>query len=226
MPITETRLQRWLAELFRLVLWGLLVTGLVLALAWASLHFWIVPRIDEFRPALERLARQSLGVPVRIGSLSAQSSGWVPSFELRDIALLDPEERPALVLPKVVVALSLRSALLLKLDQLVLDRPELDVLQTADGHLQVAGLSWGMTEGESVVADWLFSQRELIVRGGVLRWHTAPFDPSSADTATPLRLEDVDLVVRNSSRKHLLRLDATPPAAWGERFVIQGQFRR
>jgi len=52
LPITETRLQRWLAELFRLVLWGLLVTGLVLALAWASLHFWIVPRIDEFRPAL------------------------------------------------------------------------------------------------------------------------------------------------------------------------------
>lgn len=208
------------------MLWGLLVIGLVLALAWASLHFWIVPRIDEFRPALERLARQSLGVPVRIGALSAQSSGWVPSFELRDIALLDAQARPALVLPKVVVALSLRSALLLKLDQLVLDRPELDVLQTADGHVLVAGLNWGMPEGDSVVADWLFSQRELIVRGGVLRWHTAPFDPSRADTATPLRLQDVDLVVRNSSRKHLLRLDATPPSAWGERFVVQGQFRR
>ncbi len=99
MPLTETRLQRWLAGWVRLVLWGLLVAGLVLALAWASLHFWIVPRIDEFRPALERLARQSLGVPVRIGTLSAQSTGWVPSFELRDIELLDPQGRPALMLP-------------------------------------------------------------------------------------------------------------------------------
>jgi len=225
--MTETRLQRWLSGLVRLWLWGLLVAGLVLALAWASLHFWIVPRIDEFRPALERLARQSLGVPVRIGTLSAQSTGWVPSLELRDIELLDPQERPALTLPRVLVALSLRSAMLLRLDQLVLDHPEVDVLQTADGQWQVAGMRWGsLPEGDSAVADWLFSQREVIVRGGVLRWHVSPLAPQRSDTVAPLRLQDVDLVIRNSSRKHHLRLDATPPAAWGERFVIQGQFRR
>lgn len=225
--MTESRLQRWLAAVARLVLWGLLVAGLLLALAWASLHFWIVPRIDEFRPGLERLARQSLGVPVRIGTLSAQSTGWVPSFELRDIELLDPQGRPALMLPKVLVALSLRSAMLLQLDQLVLDHPEVDVLQTADGHWQVAGMTWGaMPEGDSAVADWLFSQREVIVRGGVLRWHVAPLAPLNGDTATPLLLQDVDLLIRNSSRRHNLRLDATPPSAWGERFVVQGQFRR
>ena len=225
--MTGTRLQRWLAGSVRLLLWGLLVAGLLLGMAWASLHFWIVPRIDDFRPALERLARQSLGVPVRIGSLSAQSTGWVPSFELRDIALLDPQARPALTLPKVTLALSLRSALWLKLDQLVLDHPELDVVQTADGRLQVAGMTWeSMPEGDSDVADWLFSQREVIVRGGVLRWHLTPLTPSGGETVAPLHLRDVDLVLRNSSRKHQLRLDATPPDTWGERFVLQGQFRR
>jgi hypothetical protein len=107
-----------------LFFWGLLVAGLVLGLAWATLHFWIVPRIAEFRPALESLARQSLGIPVRIGGVSAQSTGWVPSFELRDIELQDTQGRPALHLHKVLVALSLRSAALGQLDQLVLDAPE------------------------------------------------------------------------------------------------------
>ena len=108
-PTTETPLLPWLAWVIRLVLWGLLVAGLVLGLAWATLHFWIVPRIAEFRPALESLARHSLGVPVRIGGVSAQSTGWVPSCELRDIELLDAVGRPALHLPKVQVALSLHS---------------------------------------------------------------------------------------------------------------------
>jgi uncharacterized protein (TIGR02099 family) len=225
----EPRLQLWLSRGVRLSLWGLLVTGLVLGMTWAGLHFWIVPRIDEYRPAVERLARQSLGIPVRIGALTAQSTGWVPSFELRDIELLDPENRPALLLPKVTVALSLRSALLWRLDQLVLDGPELDVRRTPDGLWQVGGMTWGPTvQADSVAADWLFSQREVIVRAGVLRWHVADVagPDALATSSAPVVLKQVDVVIRNSSRAHSLRVDATPPTAWGERFVLMGQFKR
>ena len=94
----------------RLISWALLVAGVLLGMAWACLHFWIVPRISDFRPELERWTQQSLGVPVRIGALSAESTGWVPSFELREITLLDAQGEPALRLPKVVVAISLHSA--------------------------------------------------------------------------------------------------------------------
>lgn len=227
LPSSKPRLQQWLDRLVWLFAWGLLIAGLMLALAWASLHFWIVPRIDEFRPGLERLARQSLGVPVRIGSLSAQSTGWVPSFELRDIELLDEQGRSGLRLPKVLIALSLQSAMGLKLDQLVLDAPELAVRQTAEGHWQVAGMDWGSTlQGDTAAADWLFSQREIIVRGGVLRWHASPSLDQGDEPSKALQLQDVDLVIRNSARKHSVRLDATPPVGWGERFVLMGQFRR
>jgi ABC-type cobalamin/Fe3+-siderophores transport system ATPase subunit len=41
-----------------------------------------------------------------------------------------------------------------------------------------------------------------------------------------LTLRDVDLVIRNTARQHALRLDATPPPGWGERFVLMGQFKR
>jgi uncharacterized protein (TIGR02099 family) len=229
---TEARLRHWLAQLVQLVLWGLLVAGVVLGLAWATLHFWIVPRIAEFRPTLENLARQTLGVPVRIGEISAQSTGWVPSFELRDIELQDAHGLPALHLSKVLVALSLRSAALGQLDQLVLDAPELTLRQTSDGQWQIAGMTWGASStGNSAAADWLFSQREVVVRGARVDLHGPETglttSPSKETTpAAPLSLRDVDLVIRNTARQHAVRLDATPPHGWGERFVVMGKFKR
>ena len=40
--------------------------------------------------------------------------------------------------------------------------------------------------------------------------------------APPLVLSEVDFVVRNKSRRHALRLDATPPTEWGQRFTVAG----
>eukprot|EP01031_Cornospumella_fuschlensis_P022807 gene22807-27784_t len=199
-------------------------------MAWGVLHFWIVPRISEYRPALERLAGQSIGVPVRIGQLTAESTGWAPSFELREIELLDTQGRTALRLPRVLVAISVRSVLSLSLEQLVLDRPELEVRRTAQGHWQVAGLELQLSpQGDSQSADWLFAQREVIVRGGTVHWtdELAARSPSLPQTAAQtLALRELDLVLRNSSRHHDLRLDATPPEAWGARFVAMAHMRR
>ena len=207
----------------------------MLALAWGALHLWIVPRIGDFRPALEQVARQALGLPVRIGGIQAESTGWAPSFELRDIQLLDSDGRPALRLPRVVVAISVRSVLHLGLEQLVLDQPSLDVRHTASGQWLVAGLSLGSVQNDnSAVADWLFSQREVIVRGGTLHWvseralmdHQAPATALANAPPPALALQDVDIVLRNGHRDHALRIDATPPADWGERFVLMGHFHR
>ena len=144
----------------RALAWLALATGLSIGMGWAALHFWIVPRIDDFRPALERLATRTVGMPVRVGQLRAESTGWAPSFELLDIALFDREGRAAQRLPRVVVAISVRSVLRLNLEQLVLDRPELDVRHTAEGQWEVAGLTLGAGSGDNTAfTDWLFSQR-------------------------------------------------------------------
>ncbi len=242
---TFPRLSLALSHVMRVIAWALLVLGVLLGMAWGTLHFWIVPRIGDYRPALERLAQQSIGVPVRIGELSAESTGWAPSFELRDIELLDREGHPGLRLPKVVIAISVQSALSLKLEQLVLDGPELDIRWMANGAWRVAGLDWAANApSDGAAADWLFSQREVIVRGGTVRWtneyaqppRSAWLSPLMAQTEVPsantpatpdtLALHDVDLVLRNSARHHDIRMDATPPSAWGERFVGIGRFKR
>ena len=214
----------WPSRLWRVLAWLALALGLCIGAGWLALHLWIVPRIADFRPALERLATRTVGVPVQIGALQAESTGWAPSFELREIRLLDAEGRPALSLPRVVVAISVRSVLHLGLEQLVLDQPELDIRHTASGQWLVAGLAMGGADpSESEAADWLFSQREVVVRGGTVRWTSEHAHSGQAQT---LSLGEVDLLLRNSLHQHELRVDATPPADWGERFVLMGRFRR
>ncbi len=234
------RLSLWLNHGIHALSWGLLVLGLLLGLAWGVLHLWIVPRIADYRPELERLAQQTMGVPVRIGEISAQSTGWAPSFELRHIELLDRQGRPGLSLPRVVLAISVRSVLRLRLEQLVLDAPELDIRLTAAGQWQIAGLDLSKTSPtDSAAADWLFSQNEVLIRNGRLRWTNEqahlPLKALSrpgtrtiapAAQAETLTLRDVDLILRNSVRHHDMRLDATPPEGWGERFVSMGRFKR
>lgn len=209
------------AAAIRWFLWLVLAVWLVFALAWGAIHGWIVPRIGEFRPDLEIEATRVLGVPVRIGAISARTEGLVPSFELHDVVLLDPAGRPALRLPLVVAALSPRSLWNLGFEQLYIDRPELDIRRATDGKVYVAGLDFsrgGSDDGRA--ADWFFSQTEFVIRQGTVRW------TDELKGRAPLALGAVDVVARNSVRRHALRLDATPPVEWGERFSLRGTFRQ
>ena len=220
-PTTHpTRLLKFVAGLARWSLGLLLAFWLLLTVAWGALHGWIVPRIGEFRPQLEAHAARALGVPVRIGALSAKTEGLIPSIELSDLALLDSTGRVALRLPRVVVALSPRSLLNAGFEQLYIEQPELDVRRDAQGRIHVAGLDFTQDQGDgSAAADWLFSQGEVFIRGGTVRW------TDEQRGAPELALEQVDLLLRNGNWHHHMRLDATPPAAWGDRFTLVGLFR-
>lgn len=214
---------RWLATVLRALLWLAAAGWLLFGLSWFVLHGWIVPRIGEFRPRLELEASRALGVPVRIGSITARSPGAIPSFELHDVRLLDSAGREALRLPHLVGALSVASLWGLGFEQLVIDQPELDIRRTADGRIFVGALevSGRQQSGDSALADWFFAQSEFVLRGGTVHWNdeTRPAAPT-------LTLTQVDAVVKNSRHRHRLRLDATPPPEWGQRFSLRGIFKR
>ncbi|SFC29963.1 TIGR02099 family protein [Polaromonas sp. OV174] len=206
----------------RVLLWLVVSAWLLFGLSWVVLHGWIVPRIGEFRPRLEAEASKAMGVPVRIGQISAQSRGLIPSFELRDVSLLDAQGRAAVHLPRLLGALSPTSLWGLGFEQLYIDQPELDIRRAADGKIYVGGLAVSPEQeaGHSALADWFFSQTEFVLRGGTVRW------TDELRQAPSLALTQVDGVVRNGRRRHLMRLDATPPAEWGERFSLRGMFRQ
>ena len=96
-----SRTQKTWSAITRLLLWMVLTVWLLFALTWGTLHFWIVPRIGEWRPDLERWASAAVGVPVQVGAIRAESQGdasaragfllrLVPTLELSDVRLLDP----------------------------------------------------------------------------------------------------------------------------------------
>ncbi|WP_298212136.1 YhdP family protein [Acidovorax sp.] len=215
-----SRLLKIVAGFARWSLSLLVAFWLLLTIAWGALHGWIVPRIGEFRPQIEAHAARALGVPVRIGAIAAHSEGLVPSIELSDVALLDASGRPALHLTRVVVALSPRSVLRGGFEQLYVEGPDLDVRRATDGRIYVAGLEFSQSQDDtSAAADWLFSQGEVFIQGGTVRW------TDEQRGAPELALEKVDLVLRNGNWHHHMRLDATPPEAWGDRFTVVGLFR-
>ena len=212
---------KWLAATARVALWMVVTFWLLFGATWALLHGWIVPRIEDFRPRLEILASKALGVPVRIGQITARSEGLMPSFELRDVTLKDATGREALRLPRVVATLSPASLWGGGFEQLVIDQPVLDITRTLDGKIYVGGLDINQAQSDSNdTADWIFSQAEFIIQGGTLRW------TDEKTKAPPLALSQVDAVMRNSTRRHAFRIDATPPPEWGDRFSLRGQFRQ
>ena len=204
--------------------WALrLVAGgwLLLILLWLALHFVIVPRIDDLRPWLEAQATRAVGTVVRIGSISAQSNGLIPSVELRNVQVLDAHGDVALTLASVTAGVSPRSLLSGGVEQLYVDGPDVDIRRSADGVLWVAGFALAPQDGgNSAAADWLLDQPEIALRHGTVRW------TDLQRNAPTLELSDVDLVLRKRFLTHTLRIDANPPAHWGERLSVQGVFKQ
>ena len=90
MPLIPSRSVR-LPMHRRHVLWSLsrhavrLVVGLLFALwsllliGWLTLHWGILPHIDEWRPQIEQRASAALGLPVRIGRIEVAAPRATPA---------------------------------------------------------------------------------------------------------------------------------------------------
>lgn len=198
----------------------MLLAWMVVLLLWGLLHWWIVPRAEDLRPWVQEQASALVGTAVQIESMQAQSTGLVPALVLRNVRVLDAQGQDAVVLEKVQVALSPRSLLAGGFEQLHVQSPQLLLRRDAQGTLFVGGLPLPDDDGKpSALLDWVFSQPEIALVGGVVRW----VDEMRA--APPLEWRGVDVVVRNRLFTHALRLDATAVVGAGLRVQLQGRFK-
>jgi len=214
---------QWLRTTARVTLVAVVLLWGVFVATWLTLHWAILPHIDEWRGRIEKIASESIGLPLSIGSIHVQSSSWVPAFELREVRLFDREGREALRLERVHTALAVQSllSLTLRFEQVLIDGARLEVRRDRLGRWHIAGLDWdggSLGSGDTRARDWFLEQHEFVVRHAELRW------TDERSGAPPLVLTELDLVLRNGLRQHALRLDATPPAAWGQRFTLRGRF--
>jgi uncharacterized protein (TIGR02099 family) len=199
------------------------IAWVVVLLAWSAVHIFIVPRIGDYREALQQQATRALGLRVEIGQIRAQGGWLVPWFELSDIQMYDRDGREALSLPRVLVAVSPASVLRGKFEQLDIEQPELEIRRDADGHVWVAGLDTSVG-GDGAGADWFFSLPEFLVRGGVVHWRDESRAAALQSSAPVLTLQGVDVSIQNRWFRHELRADVTPPESLGKRLSVRGKF--
>ncbi|UUZ50313.1 hypothetical protein LP420_10505 [Massilia sp. B-10] len=73
-------------------------------------------------------------------------------------------------------------------------------------------------KGDGSGADWLLSQREVVIREGKLRW------TDELRRAPELALENVNLQLLNRWNHHRLGLRATPPASLSGPLDVRADF--
>lgn len=198
-----------------------LLVYFALAVLFLVLRYAVLPNIDYYKGDIERAASRALGNHVSIARIYASWQGLHPSLFLGDVALRDPHGRLLLALPSVSATFSWLSVFAAepRFESLEVIRPELDVRRTAGGTLFVAGVRLEQgTQGAGGGPDWLFRQREILVREGRVHW------TDEQRGAPALALDDVTLVLQNRWNTHRFALKATPPAALGQPLDVRARF--
>jgi len=186
-----------------------------------ALRYLVLPHIDHYKPDVERLISDAINQPVVIGKLSADWDGLRPRIALDQLSIKDGFGRPALTLPHVQATVSWLSVPTggLRLHQLEIDNPDMDVRRDAEGNLYVAGILVPQTKGnDNRGANWLLSQRKILIRHGTVRWN------DNQRGAPELPLSEINVELRNHWYEHQFALHATPPAAMAAPIDFRADF--
>ena len=207
---------RGAGRFWRVLGWATLALYFAFAGLILTLRYSILPNIEQYRVDIEQGASKALGLPVRVGGISAGWAGLQPDLTLTEVTIDDAQGRAALAFSRVEVVLDWSSIVRrqIRLSLLAIDEPVLHIRRNAQGGLVVAGIP--VSEGESNAADWVLAQKRIRINGATLVWE------DELRGAPPLVLEDLNLAVDNNGSNHRFGLTALPPPELASRIDIRG----
>lgn len=200
----------------------LLLAAVALALLAATWQFYFIPRLETFRPTIERKLSEASGSRITLARLAGGWRGIRPHLAIHGVVVHAANGTPALTLPGVEADLSWWALVIgdVQFRRLTLSTPRLAVARDASGVWHVAGFS--LTPGgggDHRFLDWVLSQREVEIRGGELLWIDALHGNE------PLALRQVELRLSRLFGRHRLQLGVTPPATLGGRLALSANWR-
>jgi uncharacterized protein (TIGR02099 family) len=206
---------RWRA-VARVVGWTLLALYFLFAVALLSLRYWILPKVAEYRGAIEQSASRALGQRVTIGAIDADWQGLRPELLLGDVTVFDHDGRAALSLPGVEATLAWSSVLVgsPRFYSLVFDRPRLEIRRDEQGGFRVAGIE--LRGGDAGIARWILSQREIVIRDASVTWEDLQRG------APVLEVHALDFLLHNGLLGHQFALRGKPPAELASALDVRG----
>ncbi|MFA7293617.1 MAG: DUF3971 domain-containing protein, partial [Rhodocyclaceae bacterium] len=198
--------------------WLLLLAYFAFAGLILTLRYSVLPNIELYRGDIEQMASRALGLPVRIGGITAAWDGLQPDLTLSEVTVADTEGRPALAFSRIEAILNWSSLARrqLRLSLLAIDEPVLHIRRDAKGGLLIAGIPISEGESDANAADWVLAQKRIRINGATLVWE------DELRQAPPLILEDLNLALDNDGRHHRFGLTALPPPELASRIDIRG----
>ncbi|MBU1366158.1 MAG: TIGR02099 family protein [Gammaproteobacteria bacterium] len=204
----------------RLLGWGVFAAWLAFVVLILTLRYAVLPKIGDYQSEIERAVTQAVGLPVKIGHIEARWRGLNPDLVLDEVMVADRQGAPAFTLARIEGVLSWHTLWRLRptLALLAFDRPVLHIRRETNGKITVAGVD---TEGESDPAfgEWVLQQRRIRIRDATIVWD------DRLRKAPPLVLEDLQLALDNSGRRHRFGLSAAPPDELAARVDIRGEVK-
>jgi uncharacterized protein (TIGR02099 family) len=212
--------RRWVGAL----VWSFWIVYFLFILLILSLRYAILPRIENHRPAIERMIAENIGRKVSIGRIDASWAGLYPHLTLAEVRVADTEGRPALSFSRIDLEPSWQSltGAGIRLRLLRIDAPTLHMRRAKDGRFFVAGIPLAQESGGSrgKGASWMLDQRRIRVDGATLIWK------DEMRGAPALVLADAHLVLENGDdgQRHRFGLTARPVGGFASRLDVRGDF--
>jgi uncharacterized protein (TIGR02099 family) len=188
-----------------------------------TVRYWVLPRINDWRPQIEQHVSAAVGATVSIANISADWSGVNPTLAVRDLAVNDVNGDVLIQVPDAFALVSWRSLLHLelRLSRLEINGIDLAATRHDDGSVSIAGQRLEPHSNEQLKLDrdtlavrWLLDQGEIVIRQASFRWH------DQLRQAPVLSLSQIDVSLSNSLFRHELRLIASLPESVGKRIEL------
>ena len=200
--------------------WTLVAAYFLFAALVLSLRYWVLPNVANYTGEIERAVSKALGERVTIGAIEAGWQGLQPELAIANLTIYDRKGRPALTLPAADATLSWTSFAYgsLRFHSIAFDRPTLEVRRDEAGKLTIAGIELHPeAEDDRGIADWVMSQREIIIRNASLTWD------DKLRGAPLLALPGLDFVLNNGGSSHRFALRAKAPAELASALDVRGE---
>ena len=140
-----------------IIRFGLIVLVLgyfVSAAALLFTRYWVLPRVDQWRPDIEAVLTESIGAPVKIGEIEAQWRSLSPVLSLRDLSVLDEDGSANLVITAAQAIFSWRSLLHFEpvFRYIGIDQFDLTAVKQTSGLIRLAGFDIDLSTPSDPVA--------------------------------------------------------------------------
>ncbi|MDF0604789.1 YhdP family protein [Neisseriaceae bacterium TC5R-5] len=198
------------------------ICGLMLTLVFLGFTFYVLPNLDQYRPALERYLSESVGRPVQIRALSGHWAQLAPQFDLSGVFIANSQNGQPLTLQSLSIVPSWTSLLVWqpRLASLLIQGPAIELIRSDKNIIYLNGLplnSGGASDNH--LGNWLLQQSRLEVRDASLSWQDQLLGLPRLD------VQRGQLLLTDGWFKHTLAVSGKPAASLGNKIELLASWR-